>query len=111
MKPSEVFGNTAGLPLISDKMLKIFQDKGFTGFKSQAVKIFGKANSEIKGFNLIQVTGRSGPLDDSNAQLAIRPNMIGTKMVKRKIGYEVADWDNSDFFCPGTSSLMLVPFH
>jgi len=89
------------LVVASEKVLRIFQENGFTGYATFPVEVYAKGQ-RLGGYSGIAVTGRVGPLDQqkSRARRLRRANgSMGAFGAMEGLFFDPTRWDGSDIFC------------
>jgi hypothetical protein len=92
----------AGLFLISDRMKKILEDSGLTGWQTFPIKLYDKKGSEILGYHGFSVIGHCGPISYEKSQI-IEKRKVPTGPLCKFYKGEYIDlniWDGTDFFTP-----------
>jgi len=95
----------AGAPylyLISDKLRKILEENGLTGWKTFSIKLLDAENNEIEGYYGFTIYGKSGPIDYKKCSVVERRYIENGPLVKEYVGFpiDLLQWDNTDFFLP-----------
>lgn len=89
-----------GLFLISERMRRILQDHGLTGWAVFAIQLADKLGNEIQGYYGFSATGRSGPINYEYSTIIVKrlvPNGPEGQYYK---GLFFDRWDGTDFFTP-----------
>ena len=101
----------AVLDLISSRIVTLFADHGFTGWKVYPAEIRLRSGVVHRDHSLLVVTGRCGPIDDSKAPIRRRRQTDkggSTERVWVGLHFDPATWDGSDLFVPQGSGFVIV---
>lgn len=98
-KPSDFVFTTSVRPkIISDRVVSILEDEGFSGWHTYPVHLFGKDGARIPGYQGLSVHGRCGPFDGSRSVKLdkIMPGGVVPKWYG--LYFDEGTWDGSDLF-------------
>lgn len=84
------------LYLISDNLKELLSKNNITGWKSFPIVFDDCHFNRVYGYSGLSITGKSGFLSVSNSKIIRSEN----KLDDIYEGYEIVDWDKSDFFIP-----------
>jgi hypothetical protein len=99
------------LDLYSDRLIQLFAEKEFSGWRIYPVRVMDKRKREVSGYQGFSITGRCGEMDESRSErVMLPPRAEGGKWVwgVRGIYFKDDEWDGSDFFCPPHSRSTIV---
>ena len=91
-----------GFYVISDRMKKVLEEHGLTGWGTFPVRILDKKGSEVSGYHGFSTLGRCGPVDWTRGEV-IEKRLVATGPLtryRRGLYAGVDRWDGSDFFLP-----------
>lgn len=89
------------LVLVSNRVVEVLG--AFTGWTTYPVEVYGKRGESIPGYHGLAVTGRCGPIDDSQSRLVIEPPPVPQGRPRKKwvgLYFDPKTWDGSDLFLP-----------
>lgn len=101
-RPRDLIGTTyATLVLVSDRLLSLLEEHGFTGWATFPARVLLDDGDELKGYHGFAVTGRCGPIDDSLSEEITIPSPVpggraGSGL--RGLCFPPETWDGSDVF-------------
>jgi len=98
----------ASLFLISDRMKKILEDSGLTGWQTFPFKLYNKKGSEILGYYGFSVIGRCGPISYEKSEIIEKRRVPTGPLCKFYKGVFVDNLDGMDFFIPDTTSFIFI---
>ena len=101
----------ATIDLLSDRVIDIFKEYGFTGWTTFPIELYGKKGVRIDGYNGFAVTGRCGPIDWSRGRKIRKPPPVPQgRSYDAWVGmyFDPNTWDRSDVFCPGETTYIIV---
>jgi hypothetical protein len=108
----DCLGSTfVSLELYSDRIIQLFTERGFTGWRIYPVRVLDKRKREVHGYHGVAVRGRCGEIDGSRSERVVRPPRIGRgQPIATLRGMYIKDdyWDGSDVFCPSHSRATFV---
>ncbi|RMG23878.1 MAG: hypothetical protein D6732_24330, partial [Methanobacteriota archaeon] len=110
-KPYDLIGTTyAPLYLVSDCVIHVFEQEGFTGWLTYPVEVYGKKGERLEGYHGFAVSGRCGPIDNTLSRREWRPAPPGGNPYLAWIGlyFDLSSWDGSDIFVPVSSGYIIV---
>lgn len=99
--PDDVIGSTNTLTLISDRVVQLIADAGFTGWWSKPCILDAKGGEKIRGINLLIVKGRCGLCDWSGIE------KVSSDFIKG-LSFDLDNWDRSDFFVPDDLHIIVI---
>lgn len=100
-KPTDVIGATyAVILLVSERVVNMLQDAGFTGWSTYDVNLLGHDGMPIPGYYGFAVCGRCGPIDESKAVEIPRICPGGVFPGWFGMYFDPDTWDGSDIFMP-----------
>ena len=98
-KPSDLIGTTMATPLlVSDRVVTLLRDEGFTGWRTYAVDLVGHDGAPIPGYHGLAIHGRCGPIDDSKSVQVPQQFPGGVFPVWIGMYFDPDTWDGSDLF-------------
>jgi hypothetical protein len=98
-KPSDFIGTTLASPmLVSERVVTVLREEGFTGWRTYAVDLAGHDGAPIPGYHGFTVYGRCGPIDDTKS--VEMPTVLPGGIFPRWYGlyFDPDTWDGSDLF-------------
>lgn len=101
----------AALNLVSDAMIELFEENGFSGWSTYPVEITGRDGEPIEGYRGLAITGRCGPIDNSRStEVTKMPISAQGRPYRARIGlfFDESTWDGSDLFMPDESAATVV---
>lgn len=98
----------AGLFLISDRMKKILEDSGLTGWQTFPIKLFDKKGSEVLGYHGFSVVGHCGPINYEKSEIIEKRRVPTGPLCKFYKGVFVDNLDGMDFFIPDTTKFIFI---
>lgn len=102
--PKDFIWTTLVYPVfVSQRVIDLFQDQGFTGWTTYPAVVYAKDGSTIPGYQGLAITGRCGPIDESRSERAFHTTRTGQHPILRGLYFDPESWDGSDLFT--TSSL------
>lgn len=86
--------------LISERMVNIMKENGFTGWKLFDVEVYDKQNNKVPGYYGLSATGRCGSQDYSKCIDFTTKFVENGPIVEMCKGFhfDINTWDGSDFF-------------
>lgn len=86
--------------LISERVVKLLIDNGFTGWKTFEVIISDKVGKEIKGYVGLSITGRCGKMIYDNAKIIEKQFVPNGPFIKfyKGVDLDINNWSKTDFF-------------
>lgn len=96
--PADVIWCTSFLPLISQRVIDLFSEQGFTGWTTYPVELHGKDGNIIPDYYGLAITGRCGSLDFSRSIEVLKDYPAGKFPVRRGLFFDPQSWDGSHFF-------------
>lgn len=98
-KPSDLIGTTMATPLlVSDRVVTLLRDAGFTGWRTYPVDLVGHNSAPIPGYHGLAIHGRCGPIDDSKSVQVSKQFPGGVFPVWMGLYFDPDTWDGSDLF-------------
>jgi hypothetical protein len=98
-KPGDIIGTTFATPLlVSDRVMTLLRDAGFTGWRTYEVDLVGHDGTPIPGYHGLAIHGRCGPIDDSKSVQVPKQYPGGVFPVWKGMYFDTASWDGSDLF-------------
>lgn len=91
------------LELFSDRIVDVLQNKGFRGWTTYPVIIYGKKGELVEGYHGFAVTGRCGPIDNSLSRQIVVPPPVPQGQPGpgwQGLYFDPDSWDDSDIFTP-----------
>lgn len=111
-RPRDLVGTGYGtVDLLSDRVISILRDSGFTGWKTFPVEVYGKRGERIEGYHGFSVTGRCGPIDWSKGKKVRKPPPVPWgEGYDAWVGmyFDPATWDGSDIFVPEETAYTIM---
>lgn len=107
----DVVGTTlAPLVLISRRLTEALLSHSFTGWNSVPISIDAGGLSVKHPYDLLIVTGRSGPIDHSRSKRTILPAPPGGRASTgwRGLYFAAETWDGTDVFVPANTGYVCV---
>ena len=101
-------------PIVSDKVIRILNNEGFTGWSTYPVNVYYKSGEIVPGYQGLSITGRCGQIDWSKSRKEPRPPRVPKgKPFEVYIGmfFEPSTWEGSEIFCPEGRSTIFVLEH
>lgn len=89
-----------GFYLLSNTLISILKDNGFTGWKTYPVRIYDKEGNDVRGFQGLSVTGSCGHTYYKESSIFEKKYVSNGPVYKFYKGEFVNEWDGSDFFLP-----------
>lgn len=99
-KRMDFLGNIS-IPIVSQHVVDLFTQKGFTGWKTYPVEIFEKSGEPIREqFFGLAIHGRGGPADLSQGVVKWTDEDEGVRVPLQLNGlyFDLSKWDKSDIF-------------
>ncbi len=99
------------LYLLSEKVISAFEKSDINGWKKYPAKVYDKKMNIIKGYSILAITGRCGPIDDSLSKLTWKdpPVPEGSRyQVKKGLYFDLSSWDGNDIFIPKNSLYIII---
>ena len=98
------------LRLVSSRTINLLRRERASGWDSYPVRILGKGGEALNGYELLVVTGRSGPIDNSKSVKVwkIPPPSGKPHEVWKGLYFDDESWDGSDVFSPGETTHVIV---
>jgi hypothetical protein len=104
-RPTDVVWLTFSAPVIfHNRVIDLLIAKGFSGWSTYPVIIYGRRGEVFKGYSGFGFRGRCGPLDDSRSEAVEREFPGGKFRVLKGLFFDPASWDGSDFFMSSDGS-------
>jgi hypothetical protein len=111
-KPRDLVGTSyATLDLLSDRVIQIFRDGGYTGWTTFPVEMFGKRGERIEGYHGFAVTGRCGPVIWAKGKKVRKPPRVPWGQsydAWAGMYFDPDSWDGSDIFVPEATAYTIV---
>jgi hypothetical protein len=98
-KPSDLIGTTFAVPLlVSERVIALLRDEGFTGWSTYDVDLVGHDGAPIPGYYGLAIHGRCGPIDyDKSEEIpTITPGGVSSHWFG--LYFDPDTWDGSDLF-------------
>lgn len=98
----------AGLYLVSNKIIKLFNSNAVSGWKSIPVRIKGY---DDYNYYILTITGRCSALDLTKSETFIKGPLTPTGKpfeAKRGLYFDLGSWDGSDVFTPEKTMFIFV---
>lgn len=95
--------------LISDRVVELLRE--FTGWTTYPVEVYGKKGEPIPGYQGFAVTGRCGPIDDSQSEpQSCAPPVPQGRWSRKWFGlyFDQDSWDGADIFVPEGTGITVV---
>jgi hypothetical protein len=95
--------------LVSERVITLLRDAGFTGWRTYDVELVGHDGAPIPGYYGLAIHGRCGPIDYSKSEEipTITPGGVSSHWFG--LYFDPDTWDGSDLFMPeGTSGWIFV---
>lgn len=99
------------LVVVSNRVIELFRENGFTGWGTYPVLVRGKNGAEVDGYHGLIVSGHCGPIDRSMSERVWRdPRSPGGRPTEQWLGlyFRPESWDGSDIFSPAGTSFIFV---
>ena len=98
------------LRLLSHRFIELLRAEHAAGWTSCPVAITGKKGEAIAGYQVLMVTGRCGPIDNSRSAKVLKMPPPGGNPYEawRGFYFDESTWDGSDLFCPGDTAHVIV---
>jgi len=90
--------------LISERVKKLLEEHGFTGWQTYPIELYDKKGNKIEGYYGFSVTGRCGKVDWSKS-VKEKGKAIYTY---KGLYFDVNEWDGSDFCVPDNYYAIIV---
>jgi hypothetical protein len=98
-KPGDIIWTTfATSLLVSERVVTLLRDAGFTGWRTYAVDLVGYDGAPIPGYHGLAIHGRCGPIDDSKSVQVPKQFPGGVFPVWMGMYFDPDSWDGSDLF-------------
>jgi hypothetical protein len=98
-KPAEIIWTGMAAPLlVSNRVISILRDEGFTGWSFYRVALTGRSGEPVEGYSGLVVEGRCGAVDDHQSTKIDRIMPGGAFHWWRGLYFDPATWDGSDLF-------------
>lgn len=98
-KPGDIIWTTFSVSLmVSDRVVDLLRDVGFTGWRTYAVDLVGHDGAPIPGYHGLAIHGRCGPIDDSKSVQVPKQFPGGMFPVWTGMYFDPDTWDGSDLF-------------
>ena len=111
-KPRDLVATAYGtVDLLSDRVIQIFRDGGYTGWTTFPVEVYGKHGERIEGYHGFAVTGRCGPIVWSKGKKVRKPPPVPWgQSYDAWVGmyFDPDSWDGSDIFLPEACASTIV---
>jgi hypothetical protein len=99
--PSDIVRTTFAAPVIAhERVVRLLEDGGFSGWKTYPVQLFGKDGAPISGYHGLSVHGRCGPIENDRSETVDRTFPARVSPVWRGLYFDPTTWDGSDVFMP-----------
>ena len=101
-KPGDIIWTTfAGQLLLSERIVMLLGECGFTGWKTYDVNLAGHDGMSISGYYGLAIYGRCGPIDNDQSVKVPKQYPGGVFPVWKGLYFDPKTWDGSDIFVPG----------
>lgn len=108
-KPVDFVWTGFGVPvLVSERVVQIFRDGGFTGWDVIPVELRGKRGELLPTYYFLSVLGRCGPIAKSRSEVFQKRYPAGWFPMLKGLYFDPATWDGSDIFLPAGTGHKLV---
>jgi hypothetical protein len=111
-RPMDLIPTTwADLCLVSERVIAVLEEGGFSGWTTFPVEITGRGGKEVPGYHGLAITGRCGAIDNSlTPKQLVPPDVPEGEPVEGRIGvlFEHGSWDGSDLFCTHKGTFLFV---
>lgn len=97
--------------LFSNRIFSEFEKEHISGWKAYPAEVYDKKGNSIRGYSVLGVTGRCGPIDDSLSEIIWKgaPVPEGNPYQARKgLLFDLSSWDRSGIFIPEGSLAIMV---
>lgn len=101
----------AVLAIVSDRVVRVLRDGGFTGWSTYPVDVRYKDGTALHGYHGLAATGRCGPIEDDLSPIEVLPPPVpGGEAMPHHMGlrFRPETWDRSEVFCPAGSAFIFV---
>jgi hypothetical protein len=99
--PADIIWTGSVAPvLVSDLVVSLLKEHGFTGWRIFRVALSGKSGEEIAGYQGLVVSGRCGPIDNAQSRKVDKIFPGGAFRVWKGLYFDRATWDGSHLFMP-----------
>jgi hypothetical protein len=103
IEPQDIVWTTLASPiLLSQRVVDIFEENGFSGWAITPCELRGKDDS-VFAYYLLRVSGRCGAIDDSRSVQIEKQFPGGRFPVWKGLYFDPATWDGSDLFMPASN--------
>jgi hypothetical protein len=110
-RPRDFIGTTCGaLFLLSNRVIDLFINQKFIGWKTFPVEVYGKNGETVEGYHGFSVTGRCGPPVWPKEKIVCPPLVPNGPTYEAFVGmsFDPASWDGSDIFCPNETCWHII---
>jgi hypothetical protein len=84
--------------IVSDRVIRIFEEHRFTGWSTYPVAVSDRSGHEIEGYAGLAITGRCDPVDIARSSVVLREYPAGWFPNFRGQFFDLDSWDGSDLF-------------
>jgi hypothetical protein len=101
----------AVLDVVSDRVLGILNESGFTGWTTYRIQMSDRGGNRVTGYQGLAVTGRCGPIDDQLSRVEmLSPPVPEGRVMPHYMGlhFRPETWDGSDVFTPAGTGFVFV---
>ena len=96
--PGDIVGTTLAVPMvISERVVKLLTDNGFTGWSAPPCLVIDKFQN-VHNYHLLSVHGRCGPIDPSKSVEFQKTYPGRVSSAWRGLFFDPQSWDGSDLF-------------
>jgi hypothetical protein len=108
-EPRDIVWTGYAVPmLMSERVVQVLRDGGFTGWDVIPVELRGKRGERLPTYYFLTVHGRCGPIDKSRSEIFQKEYPAGLFPRLRGLYFDPASWDGSDIFLPEGTGFKLV---
>ena len=108
-QPGDVIWTGYGVAVIlHDRVVEVLRQSRFSGWTVLPCALRGKEGQAISGYSFLQVSGKSGPIDDSLAEVVEKEYPARRVQELRGLYFQPDTWDGSDFFIPKDTAIIMV---
>lgn len=93
-----IWTTNVGVMMVSQKVVDLLQETGFTGWATYPVEVHGKNDEIIKDYYGFAITGRCGFVDDSRSKTVMVDYPARRVPRLRGLYFDPKTWDGSDLF-------------
>jgi len=97
--------------LVSDRVVAVLRQHGFSGWTTYLVTLYGKKKEPVAGYHGFSITGRCGLPDESRTRLEWRDPLVPNgPRVQVRVGLyvDLATWTGEEVFSPHGSGWCFV---